>query len=229
MLLRQHLIYQVQGLLSLPPFLPPPFLNLQIIHPEGRGELIMVITAAHGPECWRWTVAERCATGELGAACWDLLSTTTPPRRGGARRWIGSRLRSAITSAWDRAAPGLGMQDFDTHWLPVCHQLQASIALVSLLLAWSPAAGGHCLTSDVALLPCLLALALLLWLTLPCRPGPGTHKGQQSSPFRCGEGSLPVVWDVPCPSTQSSGKALGPHHSSPPMETESLVWLVPFK
>lgn len=78
-LLHQQLIYQVQGLLSLPPFLPPPFLNLQLIHPEGRGELIMVITAAHGPECWRWMVAERCATGELGAACWDLLSTTTTP------------------------------------------------------------------------------------------------------------------------------------------------------
>jgi len=30
--------------------LPPSFLNLQLIHPEGRGELIMVITAARSPE-----------------------------------------------------------------------------------------------------------------------------------------------------------------------------------
>lgn len=175
-------------------------------------------------------MAERCAMGELGAACWDLLSTI--PRGGGAGR--GSRLSSAITSPWDRAAPGLSMQDFDTRWLPVCHLLQAGIALLSLLLAWSPAAGdgscqqagGHRLTSDVAHLPCFLdlALALLLWLTPPCRPGPGAHKGvqsSQSSPFLCGEGSLPVMWDVPCPNTQSSGKALGPHHYSPPMETGS--------
>lgn len=51
-LLCQQLIYQLQGLLSL----PPSFLNLQLICREGRGgerggrELIMVITAAHGPE-----------------------------------------------------------------------------------------------------------------------------------------------------------------------------------
>lgn len=40
----QQLIYQVPGT-----SIPPSFLNLQLIYPEGRGELIMVIAAAHSP------------------------------------------------------------------------------------------------------------------------------------------------------------------------------------